>query len=74
MFCLLYNHYSNSFLPTWLFLPSSATCLISTALASIGPAADLKLSNGDVAPDGFTRQAVLVNRRTPGSLIVENKQ
>ncbi|KAJ7794928.1 laccase [Mycena olivaceomarginata] len=34
-----------------------ATCLISGALASIGPTADLTLTNGDVAPDGFTRQA-----------------
>ncbi|KAJ6506951.1 laccase [Mycena sanguinolenta] len=32
-----------------------ATCLISTSLASIGPMGDLMLTNGDVAPDGFTR-------------------
>ncbi|KAJ7935956.1 laccase [Mycena leptocephala] len=50
-----------------------ATCLISTALASIGPTADLTLTNGDVAPDGFTRQAVLVNGQAPGPLIVGNK-
>ncbi|KAJ7670600.1 laccase [Mycena polygramma] len=50
-----------------------ATCLISTAIASIGPTADLTLTNGDVAPDGFTRQAVLVNGQAPGPLIVGNK-
>ncbi|KAJ7105524.1 laccase [Mycena epipterygia] len=50
-----------------------ATCLISTALASIGPTADLTLTNGDVAPDGFTRQAVLVNGQAPGPLIIGNK-
>ncbi|KAJ7114365.1 laccase [Mycena epipterygia] len=49
------------------------TCLISTALASIGPTADLTLTNGDVAPDGFTRQAVLVNGQAPGPLIIGNK-
>ncbi|KAJ7642929.1 yellow laccase [Mycena rosella] len=47
--------------------------LISSALASVGPTADLTLSNGDVAPDGFTRQAVLVNGQAPGPLIVGNK-
>ncbi|KAJ7896634.1 laccase [Mycena olivaceomarginata] len=50
-----------------------ATCLISGALASIGPTADLTLTNSDVAPDGFTRQAVLVNGQVPGPLIVANK-
>ncbi|KAJ6562631.1 laccase [Mycena capillaripes] len=50
-----------------------AICLFSTALASIGPTADLTLTNGDVAPDGFTRQAVLVNGQAPGPLIVGNK-
>ncbi|KAJ6492648.1 laccase [Mycena vulgaris] len=50
-----------------------ATSLISTALASIGPTADLTLTNGDVAPDGFTRQAVLVNGQAPGPLIIGNK-
>ncbi|KAJ7612677.1 laccase [Roridomyces roridus] len=50
-----------------------ATSLISTALASIGPTATLTLTNGDVSPDGFTRQAVLVNGGTPAPLIVGNK-
>ncbi|KAF8214820.1 laccase 1 [Mycena galopus ATCC 62051] len=46
-----------------------ASCLISAVLASVGPTADLTLTNGDVAPDGFTRQAVLVNGGMPGPLI-----
>ncbi|KAJ7828953.1 laccase [Mycena olivaceomarginata] len=50
-----------------------ATCLISTALAAIGPTADLTLTNGDISPDGFTRQAVLVNGQAPGPLITANK-
>ncbi|KAJ7116103.1 laccase [Mycena crocata] len=50
-----------------------ATCLISAVVASVGPTADLTLTNGDVSPDGFTRQAVLVNGGTPGPLIVANK-
>ncbi|KAF7351482.1 Laccase A [Mycena sanguinolenta] len=50
-----------------------ATCLISTSFASIGPSGDLTLTNGDVAPDGFTRQAVLVNGQVPGPLITANK-
>ncbi|KAJ6562198.1 laccase T2 copper depleted [Mycena capillaripes] len=50
-----------------------ATCLISTVLASVGPTADLTLTNGDISPDGFTRQGVLVNGGAPGPLIVGNK-
>ncbi|KAJ7106687.1 laccase [Mycena epipterygia] len=50
-----------------------ASCLISTVLASIGPTADITLTNGDVSPDGFTRQAVLVNGQAPGPLIIGNK-
>ncbi|KAJ7080204.1 laccase-4 [Mycena belliarum] len=50
-----------------------ASCLISAALAAIGPTADLTLTNGDVAPDGFTRQAVLVNGQVPGPLVSANK-
>ncbi|KAJ7478293.1 laccase [Mycena latifolia] len=50
-----------------------ALSLISTTFAAIGPTADLTLTNGDVAPDGFTRQAVLVNGQVPGPLITGNK-
>ncbi|KAJ6603261.1 laccase 2 precursor [Mycena vulgaris] len=50
-----------------------ALCSVSVVLAAIGPTADLTLSNGDVSPDGFTRQAVLVNGQVPGPLITANK-
>ncbi|KAJ7175082.1 laccase 1 [Mycena crocata] len=50
-----------------------AFCLISTVLAAVGPTADLTVSNGEVAPDGFVRQAVLMNGGTPGPLIKGNK-
>ncbi|KAF7360060.1 Laccase 2 [Mycena venus] len=56
--------YSALFIATWS---------ISIALASVGPTADLTITNGNVAPDGFTRQAVLVNGGTPGPLVVANK-
>ncbi|KAJ6621044.1 laccase [Mycena sp. CBHHK59/15] len=55
------------------FSPLLFATLISTALAAIGPTADLTLTNADVAPDGFTRQAVLVNGQAPGPLITGNK-
>ncbi|KAF7319806.1 Laccase G [Mycena kentingensis (nom. inval.)] len=50
-----------------------ASCLIATTLAAIGPTADLTLTNAEIAPDGFTRQAVLVNGGHPGPLITANK-
>ncbi|KAJ7236394.1 laccase [Mycena rebaudengoi] len=50
-----------------------AISLSSTIFASIGPTADLTLTNGEVSPDGFARQAVLVNGQVPGPLIVANK-
>ncbi|KAJ7291810.1 laccase [Mycena rebaudengoi] len=50
-----------------------AISFASTVFASIGPTADLTLTNGAVSPDGFARQAVLVNGQVPGPLIVANK-
>ncbi|KAJ7510701.1 laccase 1 [Mycena galericulata] len=48
--------------------------LISYAGAvSIGPTADLNIINADVAPDGFTRSAVLANGLVPGPTIIGNK-
>ena len=41
--------------------------------ASIGPTADMTISNADVSPDGFTRAAVVVNDVMPGPLVVGNK-
>ncbi|KAJ7186021.1 laccase [Mycena filopes] len=51
----------------------ATTLLASSAHASVGPTADLTLTNGDISPDGFIRQAVLVNGQAPGPLIVANK-
>ncbi|KAI3601573.1 laccase, partial [Moniliophthora roreri] len=41
--------------------------------ASIGPIADLVISNQDVSPDGFTRGAIVAGGDTIGPLIVGNK-
>nr|QOW95913.1 laccase GbLac_U30636 [Ganoderma boninense] len=51
-------------------LLSFITLLFATsAYAGIGPVTDLVISNADVAPDGFTRAAVVVNGVVPGPLI-----
>ncbi|KAL0062617.1 laccase, multicopper oxidase, benzenediol:oxygen oxidorectuctase [Marasmius tenuissimus] len=47
--------------------------LASPAFASIGPEADLVITNKDVSPDGFTRGAVVAGDSTIGPLIVGNK-
>ncbi|KAL0567291.1 hypothetical protein V5O48_014702 [Marasmius crinis-equi] len=41
--------------------------------SSIGPLGELRVSNGVVAPDGFSRDAVLVNGITPGPVITATK-
>ncbi|KAN0136666.1 Cupredoxin [Lactarius tabidus] len=41
--------------------------------AAIGPTAVLEIQNADVAPDGFTRTAVLANDDVPGPLITGSK-
>ncbi|KAI0360992.1 laccase [Trametes cingulata] len=46
--------------------------LTAVALASVGPVADLTISNGEISPDGFARQAVLVNGQSPGPIIAGN--
>ncbi|KAI0778757.1 laccase 1 [Trametes elegans] len=43
------------------------------AHAGIGPVTDLTLTNAEVSPDGFARQAVVVNGVTPGPLITGNE-
>ncbi|ESK92808.1 laccase [Moniliophthora roreri MCA 2997] len=47
--------------------------LTARTFASIGPEADLVISNGVVSPDGFSRGAVLAGGHTIGPLIVGNK-
>ncbi|KAI0363756.1 A fully functional laccase from the Ligninolytic fungus Pycnoporus Cinnabarinus [Pilatotrama ljubarskyi] len=43
--------------------------LAALALAAVGPVADLTISNAEISPDGFPRQAVVVNGQSPGPLI-----
>ena len=49
-----------------------ALVYVAWAYASIGPVADLTISNADVAPDGFTRAAIVMNGVFPGPLITGN--
>jgi iron transport multicopper oxidase len=47
--------------------------LLGAASAAIGPVADLVITNEVVAPDGFSREAVLAGGSTIGPLIVGTK-
>ena len=40
---------------------------------SVGPVANLHISNKDIAPDGFSRPAVVVEGTAPGPLITGRK-
>ena len=47
---------------------------VDVALATqVSNTAELIISNADVAPDGYTRAAVVVNGQSPGPLITGNK-
>ncbi|PIL31400.1 transporter [Ganoderma sinense ZZ0214-1] len=57
---------------------SLLTSLVTAALvgwvyAAIGPVTDLTISNAAISPDGFTRDAVVMNGVFPGPLITGNK-
>ncbi|KAF7309247.1 Laccase I [Mycena indigotica] len=52
----------------WSFLFS-----VSVAYAAIGPVAELEIVNKIIAPDGFSRSAVLAGGTFPGPLIRGNK-
>ncbi|KAJ3485885.1 hypothetical protein NLI96_g4634 [Meripilus lineatus] len=57
---------------------STLSAFVSIALAlgvqaAVGPVADLRISNVDIAPDGFTRSTVLAGGVFPGPLIVGTK-
>lgn len=47
--------------------------LVARSLAAIGPAASLVVANAPVAPDGFLRDAIVVNGVFPSPLITGNK-
>lgn len=53
-------------------LPYFAVLFAASAFAAIGPVADLVISNADVAPDGFSRAAIVVNGAFPSPLITGN--
>ncbi|KAG6886948.1 hypothetical protein C0992_001529, partial [Termitomyces sp. T32_za158] len=59
-------------------IPVLTLYFVTTVSAAIGPEADLYIINGDIAPDGFTRSAVLASGTGkdapfPGALITANK-
>ena len=47
--------------------------LVASTLAAIGPVADLTISNAQISPDGYLRDAVVTNNVFPGPLITGNK-
>ena len=52
---------------------SFGTYAFTTEPLSIGPVADLPIVNKEIAPDGFSRAAVLAGGTFPGPLIVGHK-
>ena len=56
-----------------LFGLSTLALLTPCRAASIGPITDLLISNANIAPDGFTREAVLAGGTFPGPLVKGNK-
>jgi iron transport multicopper oxidase len=46
---------------------------ISQSLGSIGPVADLNISNVYIQPDGYNRSTVLAGGTFPGAVITANK-
>ena len=54
-------------------LAFTAILFTVSAYAAIGPITDLTISNDDIAPDGFTRAAIVMNGVFPGPLIRGNK-
>ena len=47
--------------------------LVASAYAAVVPVADLVLTNAQVSPDGFPRDAVVVNGAMPAPLITGQK-
>nr|QMP96877.1 laccase C precursor [Cerrena sp.] len=54
-------------------LSFAVLALSMRANAAIGPITDLEITNAEISPDGFSRQAVLAGGTFPGSLITGNK-
>ena len=51
----------------------SLATVLTRAMAAIGPVTDLQIVNADVAPDGFTRSAVLSDGVVDTNLITGQK-
>ena len=47
--------------------------LIGTACAGIGPVTDLTITNAQISPDGYVRDAVVTNKVFPAPLITGKK-
>ncbi|KAL0577425.1 hypothetical protein V5O48_004565 [Marasmius crinis-equi] len=58
--------------PKW-DLSAPSLSFTHSSSSSIGPLGKLRISNGVVAPDGFSRDAVLVNGITPGPVVTATK-
>ena len=58
-----------------VLIPFVSLALIAStqAAAALGPAADLVVSNKMISPDGFARDAVVVNGVYPAPLITAKK-
>ncbi|PIL29720.1 transporter [Ganoderma sinense ZZ0214-1] len=52
---------------------AALAAFVQLVAGSIGPIADLTISDADISPDGYTRAAVVMNGQFPGPLIVGNK-
>ena len=52
---------------------SAVLALSARVSASVGPTGTLTLTNGVVSPDGFARDAILINGQTPGPLLTGKK-
>lgn len=57
--------------PVWAI--SLILALIPDTFGAIGPRTELVISNAAIAPDGYTRDAVVVNGIFPGPLITGKK-
>ncbi|KAF9442790.1 multicopper oxidase [Macrolepiota fuliginosa MF-IS2] len=60
-----------------MFLRSHLLCLISLATAAfaakVGPTSTLNIANKNIAPDGFSRPASIINDIHPGPVIMAKK-
>ena len=53
--------------------PLVLLALVAGTFAAIGPVTDLVITDAVISPDGFARDAIVVNGVSPGPLIRGNK-